>query len=147
MSRTHTAVIQKKNLEDEDVTVNMKEYTAYYNGREQTPDIATFQYNEETLTKDKDYTITYENNTNPGTATAIYNGAENNYTGTRTGTFEIKYAFTAKQTEGSLGRWYNSRRVRQTYFPTKEADAAIFYRAGNGGQSGGRHVGKRVFLL
>ena len=134
--QTHTAVIQKKNLEDEDVTVNMKEYTAYYNGREQTPDIATFQYNEETLTKDKDYTITYENNTNPGTATAIYNGAENNYTGTRTGTFEIKYAFTAKQTEGSLGRWYNSRRVRQTYFPTKEADAAIFYRAATEGKAG-----------
>ena len=40
------------------------------------------------LTKDKDYTVSYSNNTNPGTATITIKG-QGNYTGTYTGSFTI----------------------------------------------------------
>lgn len=55
-----------------------------------------------TLTKDKDYTLGYENNTNVGTATINVTG-KNNFTGTKKVTFKIKAAAstTTKTTTSS----------------------------------------------
>ncbi len=57
-----------------------------------------------TLTPDTDYTISWSDNTNAGTATVTING-KGNYTGTKTATFKINKAdqsITAKSTASSI---------------------------------------------
>lgn len=57
-----------------------------------------------TLARDKDYTISYKNNTNAGTATVTITG-KGNYAGTKTATFKINKAaqsITAKAAETSI---------------------------------------------
>ena len=58
-----------------------------YSGKAYTPAV-TVKLNGVTLTKDTDYTVTYKNNTNPGTASITVTG-KGLYKGTRTKTFEI----------------------------------------------------------
>lgn len=61
--------------------------TQYYNGKKIEP-AAAVTYNGKALTKGKDYTITYENNINIGTAKAVLHGA-GNYSGTASKNFVI----------------------------------------------------------
>ena len=68
-----------------------------YNGKAHTPDV-TVKYGEKTLVKDTDYTVSYLNNKNAGTATVTITGI-NDYKGTKTATFTInqaKQTITAK---------------------------------------------------
>ena len=58
-----------------------------YSGKAYTPNV-TVKLGEKTLTKDTDYTVTYKNNVDPGTASITVTG-KGIYTGTRTKTFEI----------------------------------------------------------
>ncbi len=58
-----------------------------YNGKAQTP-APSVTLNKTTLTKDKDYSITYKNNKNAGTATVTITGLTP-YSGTASQTFEI----------------------------------------------------------
>ena len=58
-----------------------------YNGSEQTPTV-TVKDGYNTLTSETDYTVSYSNNTNAGTATATITG-KGNYTGTKTADFII----------------------------------------------------------
>ena len=64
-----------------------------------------------TLEKDKDFTVSGENNTDPTTddkkATIVLTG-KGNYQGTLTADFDIKNAFTLAQTTVSKDRWYNT---------------------------------------
>ena len=62
----------------------------YYNGEEQTPDV-TVTDGEKTLKKDVDYTVSYSNNTNAGTATVTVTG-KGNYEGIISTTFVINPA-------------------------------------------------------
>ena len=64
-----------------------------YSGKAYTPAL-TVKVNNKTLTKDKDYTVKYSNNKNPGTATITITG-KGNYTGTRKKTFEIVQCVSA----------------------------------------------------
>ena len=59
-----------------------------YDGTAKTPSV-TVKCGDETLVKDKHYTVAYKNNTNAGTATVTITGI-GKYTGTITKTFEIK---------------------------------------------------------
>lgn len=128
----YTAVVQPANLSDASVTVNGKDedYTAYYTGNAVTPSW-TLQYNNGKksvdLVNDIDYTVSYENNTDPGTATVTYTG-KGNYTGTRTENFEIKYAFVPKQTTASADRWYNNRYIIFNYSASNDenSDSKIY---------------------
>ena len=61
-----------------------------YNGTAQTPAI-TVKDGSTTLTSGTDYTISYSNNTNVGTATVTVTG-KGNYTGTKTANFTIEKA-------------------------------------------------------
>ena len=63
------------------------EQAAAYTGEEITPDIAAYSAGVQ-LVNGTDYDLTYENNINVGTATAIVT-FKGNYTGTRTVNFEI----------------------------------------------------------
>ena len=58
-----------------------------YNGSAQTPTV-TVKDGTTTLTNGTDYTVSYSNNTNAGTATMTVTG-KGNYTGTKTATFTI----------------------------------------------------------
>lgn len=58
-----------------------------YTGSKITPSIS-IKYNNNALVKNKDYTVSFKNNTSIGTATATIKG-KNNYNGTKTITFKI----------------------------------------------------------
>lgn len=59
-----------------------------YTGAECRPGVTVMDGEAVELAKDKDYTVSYSNNTNPGTATITIKG-QGNYTGTYTGSFTI----------------------------------------------------------
>jgi hypothetical protein len=59
-----------------------------YTSAECKPGVTVMDGEAVELTKDKDYTVSYSNNTNPGTATITIKG-QGNYTGTYTGSFTI----------------------------------------------------------
>lgn len=135
----YTAVVQPANLSDASVTVNGKDedYTAYYTGNAVTPSW-TLQYNNGKksvdLVNDTDYTVSYENNTDPGTATVTYTG-KGNYTGIRTENFEIKYAFVPKQTTASAEYWYKNQYIGLSYSPSagKDSDSVIYRESAESG--------------
>ena len=81
--------IDKKSLRN-GCTVTLASYT----GKEQKPDFIV-KDGDRTLVPDKDYTVTYRNNINVGTATATISGA-GNYTSYVTTTFRITPAPTEK---------------------------------------------------
>ena len=60
----------------------------YYSGEEQDPDL-NLTYNKMTLQKDRDYTVTYENNMNPGNGVITITGI-GNYTGIKILKFKIQ---------------------------------------------------------
>ena len=70
------------------LTIDPEEYI--YDGNAKTPTV-TVQDGETTLTAGTDYTLTFENNTNAGTAKVTATG-KGNYIGTQVKTFEIKQA-------------------------------------------------------
>ena len=70
------------------VTLSTARYT--YNGKARKP-VVTVNNGSTTLTNGTDYTVSYKNNTNAGTATAIVAG-KGNYTGTVSKTFTIRKA-------------------------------------------------------
>ncbi len=134
----YTAVIQPVDLSDPGITVkiNDKNQTAYYKGNGITPDLE-IQYevttdgktNEEMLQKDTDYTLSYKDNIDPGTATIICTGT-GNYKGTVSKNFEIKYAFVPKQTTASAEHWYNGESINLQRFSLNGEgdDSTILYR-------------------
>lgn len=70
-----------------------------YSGSALTPAV-TVTLSGRTLTNGRDYTVTYSNNVNPGTATVTVTG-KGNYTGTARGTFTINGANSATRLSGS----------------------------------------------
>ncbi|MCD8015491.1 MAG: fibronectin type III domain-containing protein [Lachnospiraceae bacterium] len=72
-------------------TVLSSDAAVTYDGSAQEPD-ATVKTGVHHLTKDVDFTLSYENNVNAGTATIIATGM-GNYTGEATGTFKINKAY------------------------------------------------------
>ena len=85
--------------------------------------------NEEMLQKDTDYTLSYKDNIDPGTATIICTGT-GNYKGTVSKNFEIKYAFVPKQTTASAEHWYNGESINLQRFSLNGEgdDSTILYR-------------------
>lgn len=80
-------------------TVTVEPAVWHYTGEAITPDpVVTLDGN--TLRKGVDYTVSYSNNTEVGTATVTVTGMID-YSGTATGTFEIKNAWTVTFMDGS----------------------------------------------
>lgn len=93
-----------------------------YTGKAIKPDV-TITYGILTLEKGKDYTITYQNNVNAGTATAIIEGI-NDYRGSVTKTFVIKKASLTKAKVSSIpAQAYTKKAIKPsvtvTYGKTK----------------------------
>lgn len=95
--------IKSKALTETDVTVTIGNQT--YTGQPLTPNV-TVKYGNLTLVKDKDYTITYEDNTKVGTGKAkiTFTG---NYSGETEGTFQIAQKVTSGGGGGGSSYSYN----------------------------------------
>lgn len=81
--------IAPHNLNSNDIAIDdsgLKE-DSEFDGNEKTP-VITLKYNEEELTEGKDFTVAYEDNLYPGTATVTIKGI-GNYTGEIVRTFNI----------------------------------------------------------
>ena len=112
----------------EDVTAGLT-----YNGNEQKPTV-TVKDDEKTLTSGTDYTLTYKNNTNAGTATVTVEG-KGNYTGKVEKDFSIAKAtptlalvdaedmtYTGERYSNSNVKVTNPSNVNVTYHYYKDAD-------------------------
>ena len=86
-TRTFTYTIAPKEFSELDTTLSAAELI--YSGSEQTPDV-TVKDGEKTLVKNTDYTVSYAENINAGTATVTVTSINPNYAGTKTVEFEIK---------------------------------------------------------
>ena len=71
-----------------DANITLGEYDSVYSGTAKEPDIASVVVDGVTLTADKDYEVSYRDNTYVGTATVTIT-FKGNYTGSATATFEI----------------------------------------------------------
>ncbi|MCD8054100.1 MAG: fibronectin type III domain-containing protein, partial [Lachnospiraceae bacterium] len=105
------------------VTLSATSYT--YNGAAKTPTV-TVKYGSTTLTKGTDYTVTYSNNTNAGTATVAVTGT-GNYTGTVTKTFTISKA--SQTVTASVGS--STIYVKKTTTITASGVGTITYTSGD----------------
>lgn len=83
-----TYTIEKVSLENAEVLLDWVSTT--YDGDEKKPNVSV-KLGSETLTEDKDYTLSYQNNINAGTATAKVTGI-GNYKGVKTKDFDIENA-------------------------------------------------------
>lgn len=117
-SRVVTLIVINKGTDISKVTIN-KISAQNYTGKEITLDekqmVVTAKINGKkvTLTKDTDYTVSYQNNINVGTATVIITG-KGAYTGTKTATFKINGTSLAKvQISGLENKVYNGKAQTQ----------------------------------
>ena len=78
-----------------------------YTGQPLTPDV-TVIYNGAELARDKDYTVSYTNNINAGTATVIVDG-KGNYEGTKTVNFNIGRATLTVEGTGTASGTYGAK--------------------------------------
>ena len=74
-----------------DVTVSLETTSYVYDGKEKKPNVTVKNALGLTLSPETDYTVSYENNINKGTATVKVTG-KGNYSGTKTATFSITAA-------------------------------------------------------
>ena len=89
-TKTITYAIEAKNIEN-CLTTSVTNYQ--YTGNTYTPSVTiTDSSNGKTLVAGTDYTITYSNNTNPGTASITVTALSKNYTGSKVIPFKITSA-------------------------------------------------------
>ena len=100
---TKTFTIAKRSISGATVSVATQSYT----GKALTPK-PTVKVGSTTLKEGADYSLSYKNNTNVGTATVAITG-KGNYTGERKATFKIE-AQPAAQAPAVTGSWVNSGR-------------------------------------
>lgn len=94
-----------------------------YTGRSITPNI-TVKYNNKTLVKNTDYTLSLKNNTSIGTATVTIKG-KGNYTGTKTITFKIVPKTVTNPKVSST----TSSSIKLSWSKVSNADGYRIYRA------------------
>lgn len=106
--QTANFVIEPKNIQSCDTT-DIADRT--YTGDAYTPSV-TVSDGGKVLTKGVDYTVTYTNNTNPGTATVVIRGLSSNYAGTKVISFKIS-AVAVKGLKATNVK-YNSMKLKWT---------------------------------
>lgn len=122
---TVTAV-EKKNVSKATVTLSTTSYT--YNGEAKKPTV-TVKYSSTKLKKDTDYTVSYSNNTNAGTAKVSVKGI-GAYTGTITKSFTIKQA-SPTLTFAETAVLKDKNATAFTNKLTKKTDGTIKYTSSN----------------
>jgi len=122
-STTSTYTIDKADIAGATVTLSQASYK--YDGKAKEPDIPTATFGNRTIYKGVDYTISYKNNIDPGTATVVLTGMRN-FTGTKEVAFQItgneldKCAGAAKAanfTDLNSNEWYMQTGAGKGAFP------------------------------
>lgn len=98
--------ITQKALTDSDITVTLNNNSFTYNGAEQKA-IPTIRYGNKTLVEGTDYTLTYKDNVNVGTATVTIT-AKGNYKGITSKTYTIVKR-TITVTAGTASKAYDGK--------------------------------------
>lgn len=88
-TKEYTWKITERSMSHCTVTVNTSEYT--YDGTAKTPSVTVYDTDLGENLSTSDYSVTYSNNIDPGTATVTITG-ERNYTGSISGSFTINKA-------------------------------------------------------
>lgn len=101
-----TMTITQKALTDSDITVTLNNNSFTYNGAEQKA-IPTIRYGNKTLVEGTDYTLSYKNNVNVGTATVTIT-AKGNYKGITSKTYTIVKR-TITVTAGTASKAYDGK--------------------------------------
>ena len=127
-SYTLTVVDGRKDISGCEASLSAASYT--YNGKAKKPAV-TVTDGELTLTAGTDYTVSYSDNTNAGTATAAITGI-GNYTGTISKTFTIKKA-AAKLTFSETAITKTTTDAAFTNALTKTTDGTVTFKSGNTG--------------
>ena len=110
-TKTITVTINPESI-DEVVDIDRLEPLPY-TGKEQSP-IPSVHISDRILSIGTDFTATYENNINVGTATITITG-KGNYTGTKTATFRIEPAsITGSSITGLSTKTYTGKAITQT---------------------------------
>lgn len=112
-------------LTDSNASVSLEYSTAIFKGGSYTPAV-TVTVSGVTLDSTTDYTVSYQNNTDCGTAKAVITG-KGNYSGTLTAEFKIipdktAYLISAKATQSS---------IELNWAPVKGADGYCIYKFNN----------------
>ena len=116
-------IIKDLSIETAEITLNPTSYT--YDGNEKKPTI-TVVLNNKTLVNGIDYTVSYSNNKNAGTATVTVTG-KGNYTGTKSINFTIdKKANTLSVTAKTLT--YN--KSAQALVSVSNTQGTVYYAVG-----------------
>lgn len=113
--------------------------TLTYDGSAKTPSVTVKDENGTVLTKDTDYTLTYQNNTNAGTATVTVTG-KGNYAGSQVLTFPIDRAKVTITPENT-GKTYGQADGELTY----TASVADLTFEGSLTRAPGENVGSYAF--
>lgn len=99
-----------------------------YNGKAQKPAV-TVSDGEKTLAEGRDYTVSYSDNVNAGTAKAVVTGT-GNYTGTVTKTFTIAKAANG-MTVSDITRTYKKKKQSVSVVPGQTDGAGLSYMSSN----------------
>lgn len=144
--------IQPKNIAQDDlegagvaVEARLKDGQSFvYNGSAQQAEVAAYYEGEDeshALQVKTDYTLSYQNHVNAGTATVVLTG-RGNYTGTRTLNYTIAKQPLKVTVTGGATKTYGSADPSYTYKVTGEGDRAVdVHLNGAAGRDAGEDVG------
>ncbi|MCI8668815.1 MAG: fibronectin type III domain-containing protein [Lachnospiraceae bacterium] len=118
---TRTFTIKPKAVSG--IKIRLAATTYSYNGTSKTPAVK-ITHNKNTLKKDTDYTISYKNNKEIGTATVTITG-KGNYTGMRTLTFKIN---PARVTSFKQSAVYSTSTIKMSWKKVSGAAGYVVYR-------------------
>ena len=106
--RGYTLTVTPASLNNDNTVIEVTNAgSLVYTGNKIEPTI-TVTYNGAELTKDKDYEVSYKNNTNAGTATVTVTG-KGNYAGTKTVDFNIGRATLTVEGTGTASGTYGAK--------------------------------------
>lgn len=119
--------VAEGNLETAEITLSPASYT--YNGKEKTPAVIV-SYNGKTLTGGTDYTVSFTDNVNAGTATVTITGT-GSYAGTASAVFTIKKATNKITLSKSSYALKYSKKTRTLTLKPKVKAGKITYTSSN----------------
>ena len=99
-SATLTVTVTAYDLSSSDCTAELKTTSYVYNGTARKPAVSFVKFGDVTLTEGTDYTVSYKNNTNAGTASVVITGNNKTTTGTKTLSFTITKAEQTLSADG-----------------------------------------------
>ncbi len=125
----HALWTDKPSVKEAKITLSKTTYT--YNGKECKPTVTVTLADGTVLTKDTDYTVTYADNINAGTATVTIKGT-GNYAGTTQAIFTISKAKNSITQTKTYGKSYSTKKQTiQLAKTAKYEKAKLTYKASN----------------